>query len=111
MGVLVFGTRHRKQRHNTTSARHAGFQKCRYDRIHLISIIYFYDDPMFDNQLFEQWLNDQVGQAMKKITQGEVVSPNEIIVLVLKAQTNHITHTYNRTCVAADLAQRHGQAL
>ncbi len=47
---------------------------------------------MFDNQLFEKWLSDQSMVAMKKITEGDSVTPNEMMVLVLKAQTNHITH-------------------
>ncbi len=47
---------------------------------------------MFDNQLFEDWLNTQSTDAMKKITENQPVSANEMMVLVLKAQTNHIIH-------------------
>ncbi|KAA0445818.1 MAG: hypothetical protein FXV80_01785 [Candidatus Thioglobus sp.] len=47
---------------------------------------------MFDNKLFEDWLDKEANDAMQKITSGEPTSPNEMMVLVLKAQTNHITH-------------------
>ncbi len=47
---------------------------------------------MFDNKLFEDWLDAESSRAMAKIVNGESASPNEMMILVLKAQTNHITH-------------------
>ena len=47
---------------------------------------------MFDNLGFEQWLDENAKKAMQKVTSNEALNSEEIIVLVLKAQTNHITH-------------------
>ncbi|SMM98581.1 hypothetical protein SPONL_2248 [uncultured Candidatus Thioglobus sp.] len=47
---------------------------------------------MFDNDYFEKWLDSEAGKAMEKITNHESVDQQEMMVLVLKAQTNHITH-------------------
>ncbi len=47
---------------------------------------------MFDNQLFEEWLDTEATKAMQKIASQKAVSQNEMMVLVLKAQTNHIAH-------------------
>ena len=47
---------------------------------------------MFDNSGFEQWLDENAQKAMQKVTNNEALKSEEIIVLVLKAQTNHITH-------------------
>lgn len=47
---------------------------------------------MFDNKLFEDWLDGEATKAMEKITQGNTTTPNEMMILVLKAQTNHIAH-------------------
>ncbi len=47
---------------------------------------------MFDNSSFEQWLDENAKKAMQKVTNNEALKSEEIIVLVLKAQTNHITH-------------------
>lgn len=47
---------------------------------------------MFDNTLFEQWLDSEAQKAMQKIVNQEAINQNEMMILVLKAQTNHITH-------------------
>jgi hypothetical protein len=47
---------------------------------------------MFDNDFFEKWLDAEASKAMTKITNGESVNQQEMMVLVLKAQTNHILH-------------------
>jgi len=47
---------------------------------------------MFDNDFFEQWLDAEATKAMSKITQQETITQQEMMTLVLKAQTNHITH-------------------
>ena len=49
--------------------------------------------PMqFDNEYFEKWLDDQAAKAMDKITNGEQYQQIDVMLLVLKAQTNHIAH-------------------
>ena len=48
---------------------------------------------MFDDHFFEQWLDDQAQAARNKITKQETLSQNDMLVLVLKAQTNHINHS------------------
>jgi enoyl reductase-like protein len=47
---------------------------------------------MFDNKLFEDWLDTEANKAMQKITSGKSTNSNEMMILVLKAQTNHIAH-------------------
>lgn len=47
---------------------------------------------MFDNKFFEDWLNKESTKSMQKIISGEATTPNDMMVLVLKAQTNHIEH-------------------
>ena len=56
----------------------------------------------FDNEYFEKWLNDQAGKAMEKITNGEKFEQIDVMLLVLKAQTNHIAHLEE---------ERHGEML
>ena len=46
----------------------------------------------FDNEYFEKWLDDQAAKAMDKITRGEQYQQIDVMLLVLKAQTNHIAH-------------------
>ncbi|KAF3982176.1 MAG: hypothetical protein HFP78_02970, partial [Methylococcales symbiont of Hymedesmia sp. n. MRB-2018] len=40
---------------------------------------------------FERWLDSEASKAMEKITNHESIDQQEMMVLVLKAQTNHIT--------------------
>ena len=47
---------------------------------------------MFENENFEKWLDDRAREAMTKVTAGEKLEQQELIFLVLKAQTNHIAH-------------------
>ena len=47
---------------------------------------------MFDNEFFEKWIDEQATQALKKLASQQSLSQNEMMVLVLKAQTNHIHH-------------------
>ena len=46
----------------------------------------------FENNNFEIWLNEQAQLAMHKVTSGEALKPTEMMVLVLRAQTNHVAH-------------------
>lgn len=47
---------------------------------------------MFDEQSFTNWLNQEAEKAMQRVTSGESLKTEEIIILTLKAQTNHIAH-------------------
>ena len=46
----------------------------------------------FDNEYFEKWLDERAAKAMEKITNGETYEQIDVMLLVLKAQTNHMTH-------------------
>lgn len=47
---------------------------------------------MFDNDQFECWLNQQSDKAMEKLGSQKKLESDEMMVLMLKAQTNHICH-------------------
>ncbi|MDP3331811.1 MAG: hypothetical protein Q8Q40_01630 [Methylococcaceae bacterium] len=47
---------------------------------------------MFDDKFFEQWLDNQAQRVMNLVGDGKAISPEEMMVLVLKAQTNHFAH-------------------
>ena len=47
---------------------------------------------MFDNRSFEKWLQAKADAAFAKVGTQETLSQSEILILVLKAQTNHIHH-------------------
>ena len=47
---------------------------------------------MFNDNSFENWLDKQAEVARKKITSQQTLESSDILVLVLKAQTNHIHH-------------------
>lgn len=51
-----------------------------------------YNHRMFDEQSFTNWLNQEAEKAMQRVTSGESLKTEEIIILTLKAQTNHIAH-------------------
>ena len=46
----------------------------------------------FENKAFVTWLDEQAQLAMNKVTSGKGLESQEIMILVLKAQTNHVTH-------------------
>ena len=46
----------------------------------------------FDNEYFEKWLDERAAKAMEKITNGETYEQIDVMLLVLKAQTNHMAH-------------------
>jgi len=46
----------------------------------------------FDDKFFEQWLDNQAQRVMNLVGDGKAISPEEMMVLVLKAQTNHFAH-------------------
>ena len=47
---------------------------------------------MFDDRFFEQWLDSQAQKVMDQVANGQSISPEQMMVLVLKAQTNHFAH-------------------
>nr|VFJ62529.1 MAG: hypothetical protein BECKFW1821C_GA0114237_100276 [Candidatus Kentron sp. FW] len=47
---------------------------------------------MFDNDIFEKWLDDRSEQIVDKMGRGEQLRTEDMIVLVLKAQSNHFHH-------------------
>ena len=46
---------------------------------------------MFDDELFEDWLDKKTKAIFSKLGE-EAISSDEMILLVLKAQTNHFEH-------------------
>ncbi|MDD4973614.1 MAG: hypothetical protein PHY93_04650 [Bacteriovorax sp.] len=47
---------------------------------------------MFNNQPFDSWLNKKSDDILSKVDR-EMITTEEMIILVLKAQTNHFYHT------------------
>ncbi|MDD4973393.1 MAG: hypothetical protein PHY93_03535 [Bacteriovorax sp.] len=46
---------------------------------------------VFNNEIFDSWLNKKAEQILGKVDR-EAISTEEMIVLILKAQTNHFYH-------------------
>ena len=47
---------------------------------------------MFENDVFETWLDDKAKELVNKISTGKALTSEEMIILVLKAQSNHFHH-------------------
>ena len=47
---------------------------------------------MFDDSVFEEWLDQKAVEVFGKLGTDQTVKPEEMIVLVLKAQANHFMH-------------------
>jgi len=47
---------------------------------------------MFNDSIFEKWLDDKAKELIKKLGAGKSLSSDEMMVLVLKAQTSHFAH-------------------
>nr|VFK06671.1 MAG: hypothetical protein BECKLPF1236B_GA0070989_10021 [Candidatus Kentron sp. LPFa] len=47
---------------------------------------------MFDNDIFEKWLDSQSQAIVDKMGQGAQLCTEEMMILVLKAQSNHFHH-------------------
>ncbi|MDD2863639.1 MAG: hypothetical protein PHC99_02805 [Methylococcales bacterium] len=47
---------------------------------------------MFDDKFFEDWLDSQAQKVMEKVANGEGIAPEQMMILMLKAQTNHFAH-------------------
>lgn len=46
---------------------------------------------VFNNQIFESWLDKKSDEILSKVDR-EKISTEEMIILILKAQTNHFFH-------------------
>ena len=47
---------------------------------------------MFDDKFFDDWLDGQAQKVMEKVASGEGIAPKQMMILMLKAQTNHFAH-------------------
>jgi uncharacterized coiled-coil DUF342 family protein len=47
---------------------------------------------MFDNDFFEKWLDKKATELIEKIAEGKELKSEEMIILILKAQSNHFHH-------------------
>jgi septal ring factor EnvC (AmiA/AmiB activator) len=47
---------------------------------------------MFDDKFFDDWLDSQAQLVMNKVANGEGIAPEQMMILMLKAQTNHFAH-------------------
>ena len=47
---------------------------------------------MFDNDMFEEWLEKKAAEVFEKVGRGESIRSEEMMILVLKAQANHFMH-------------------
>ena len=47
---------------------------------------------MFDDEFFDKWLHGQSQRVMQKVADGKGLQHDEIMILLLKAQTNHFAH-------------------
>jgi len=47
---------------------------------------------MFDDKFFDDWLDNQAQKVMEKVANGEGIAPEQMMILMLKAQTNHFAH-------------------
>jgi hypothetical protein len=46
---------------------------------------------VFNNEIFDSWLNKKADEILSKVNR-EMITTEEMIVLILKAQTNHFSH-------------------
>ena len=47
---------------------------------------------MFDDKFFSDWMDSQAQKVMEKVANGEGIAPEQMMILMLKAQTNHFEH-------------------
>ena len=47
---------------------------------------------MFDDGFFDQWLEAQSQRVMQKVADGHGIQHEEMMILMLKAQTHHFAH-------------------
>ena len=47
---------------------------------------------MFDDKFFDDWLESQAQKVMEQVSGGQSISSDQMMILMLKAQTNHFAH-------------------
>ena len=47
---------------------------------------------MFDDKFFDDWLDTQAQKVMQQVANGQSISSDQMMILMLKAQTNHFAH-------------------
>ena len=47
---------------------------------------------MFDDKFFDEWLESQAQKVMEQVAGGQSISSDQMMILMLKAQTNHFAH-------------------
>jgi uncharacterized protein YhaN len=47
---------------------------------------------MFDDKFFDEWLDNQAQKVMDQVADGQSISSDQMMILMLKAQTNHFAH-------------------
>jgi len=47
---------------------------------------------MFDDKFFDDWLDSQAQKVMEQVASGQGISSDQMMILMLKAQTNHFVH-------------------
>ena len=47
---------------------------------------------MFDDKFFDDWLDTQAQKVMEQVASGQSISSDQMMILMLKAQTNHFAH-------------------
>ena len=47
---------------------------------------------MFDDKFFDDWLDSQAQKVMEQVASGQSISSDQMMILMLKAQTNHFAH-------------------
>jgi uncharacterized protein YhaN len=47
---------------------------------------------MFDDKFFDEWLDNQAQKVMDQVAYGQSISSDQMMILMLKAQTNHFAH-------------------
>ena len=47
---------------------------------------------MFDDGMFEDWLDKKASEVLEKLGRNEGIRSDEMMILVLKAQANHFMH-------------------
>ena len=47
---------------------------------------------MFDDKFFDEWLDNQAQKVMDQVANGQTISSDQMMIFMLKAQTNHFAH-------------------
>jgi hypothetical protein len=57
-----------------------------------VGFLIIFGGTMFDDKFFDDWLDSQAQKVMEKVASGEGIAPEQMMILMLKAQTNHFAH-------------------